>query len=47
MNGGNLAEKLRGLAGYELIFTEHAELRLVQRQIAKELVISHVRRACR
>ncbi len=44
MNGNSFAEKLRGLGSYGLVFTKHAELRLLQRQVAKELVISHVRR---
>ncbi|MFH1588818.1 MAG: DUF4258 domain-containing protein [Candidatus Diapherotrites archaeon] len=39
----DLSEKLRNLRHYEIVFTKHAELRLVQRQISKEMVISDLR----
>lgn len=43
MNGSDFCEKLKGLRGYALIFTRHAELRLVQRQINRETIISDIR----
>lgn len=43
MNGEGLIERLKGLKYYELIFTQHAELRLVMRQIDKGIVIAHLR----
>ena len=43
MNSAALAEKLRKISNYEIEFTEHAELRLLQRQIDKNQAISHIR----
>lgn len=43
MNGENLREKLKEIRGYAIFFTNHAELRLVKRQIDKNMVISHLR----
>jgi len=44
MNGESLIEKLKKFSSYEIVFTKHAELRLVQRQIEKETVVDHIRK---
>ena len=43
MNGESIAERLKNLQDFAIVFTKHAELRLVQRQIEKKAVISHLR----
>ena len=43
MNGENLGERLRAIAWYDIVFSLHAELRLVQRQVKKESVVWHLR----
>lgn len=39
----NIVNKLKNIRSYKIIFTKHAEIRLAQRQIKKELVIKHLR----
>jgi hypothetical protein len=43
MNGNGFAEKLKNAQCFEIIFTKHAELRLVQRQIRKEDAVNDLR----
>ena len=43
MNGEGLREKLREIAHYAIVFTNHAELRLAKRQIEKRIVVNHLR----
>jgi len=44
VNGKTIAEKLIKCRLYKFIFTKHAELRLVNRQIEKKLVIRHLQK---
>lgn len=43
MSFEGFAKKLKALQHYDIIFTRHARLRLIQRQIKKKLVITHLR----
>jgi hypothetical protein len=42
LNGINFAKKLRDL-NFEIIFTKHAELRIIQRQLNKEKSVSDLK----
>ncbi|MCD6479109.1 MAG: hypothetical protein J7L44_04470, partial [Candidatus Diapherotrites archaeon] len=40
----DIVNKLKNLSDYEIIFTKHAKIRLIQRQIKEDLVVEHLRK---